>query len=90
MPPENAILKIKTRLLNNQCIIEIEDNGKGISEKNLPNIFDPYYTNKPGGMGLGLSTTMDILLLNCGSLDVQSEEGSGTHFTLCFNQMGHV
>jgi len=61
----------------------------GISEKNLLNIFDPYYTNKPGGMGLGLSTTMDILLSNCGTMDVQSEEGAGTHFTLHFNQMGN-
>ncbi|MEJ0082733.1 MAG: ATP-binding protein [Puia sp.] len=65
----------------------MEDNGMGISEKNLLNIFDPYYTNKPGGMGLGLSTTMDILLSNCGTMDVQSEEGSGTHFTLHFNPM---
>jgi signal transduction histidine kinase len=88
LPPKNGILKLGFSLLNNQCIIEIEDNGTGISEKNLLNIFDPYFTNKPGGMGLGLSTTMDILLSNCGTLDVQSEEGSGTHFTLYFNKMG--
>jgi signal transduction histidine kinase len=88
LPPKNGIIKLGFSLLNNQCIIEIEDNGTGISEKNLLNIFDPYFTNKPGGMGLGLSTTMDILLSNCGTLDVQSEEGSGTHFTLYFNKMG--
>ena len=86
LPPENGILTLSTGLKNDQCIIEIEDNGIGISEKNLLNIFDPYYTNKPGGMGLGLSTTMDLLLSNCGTMDVQSEEGSGTHFTLHFNQ----
>jgi signal transduction histidine kinase len=88
LPPSNGILTLSTGIKNDQCIIEIEDNGIGISEKNLLNIFDPYYTNKPGGMGLGLSTTMDILLSNCGTMDVQSEEGSGTHFTLHFNQMG--
>jgi signal transduction histidine kinase len=87
MPSENGVLKLRTSLLNEQCVIEIEDNGIGISEKNLANIFDPFYTNKPGGMGLGLSTTLDILLSNCGTLDVQSEEGSGTHFTLRFNKM---
>jgi signal transduction histidine kinase len=87
LPPTNGILTLSTGIKNDQCIIEIEDNGIGISEKNLLNIFDPYYTNKPGGMGLGLSTTMDILLSNCGTMDVQSEEGSGTHFTLHFNQI---
>jgi signal transduction histidine kinase len=88
LPSANGILTLSTGIKNDQCIIEIEDNGMGISEKNLLNIFDPYYTNKPGGMGLGLSTTVDILLSNCGTMDVQSEEGSGTHFTLHFNQMG--
>jgi signal transduction histidine kinase len=89
LPPADGILTLSSSLKNDQCILEIEDNGIGISEKNLANIFDPYYTNKPGGMGLGLSTTMDILLSNCGTMDVQSEEGSGTHFTLHFNQMGN-
>ena len=87
LPSANGILTLSTGIKNDQCFIEIEDNGMGISEKNLLNIFDPYYTNKPGGMGLGLSTTMDILLSNCGTMDVQSEEGSGTHFTLHFNQI---
>jgi len=90
MSAEKAVLKLKTRLQNSQCIIEIEDNGTGISEKNLANIFDPYFTNKPGGMGLGLSTTMDILLSNCATMDVQSEIGLGTHFMLYFNKMGPV
>ena len=86
LPPANGVLTLRTGIKNDQCIIEIEDNGMGISEENLVNIFDPYYTNKSGGMGLGLSTTMDILLSNCGTMDVQSEEGTGTHFTLHFNQ----
>ncbi len=86
LPPAHGILTLSTGIKNDQCIIEIEDNGIGISEENLLNIFDPYYTNKPDGMGLGLSTTMDILLSNCGTMDVQSEEGSGTHFTLHFNR----
>jgi two-component system, sporulation sensor kinase E len=86
LPPAHGILTLSTSIKNDQCIIEIEDNGMGISEKNLLYIFDPYYTNKPNGMGLGLSTTMDILLSNCGTMEVQSEEGSGTHFTLHFNR----
>jgi signal transduction histidine kinase len=87
MPSGNGVLKLTTGIRKEKCFIEIEDNGVGISEKNLENIFDPYYTDKPGGMGLGLSTTMDILLSNCGTLNVTSQEGIGTHFTLFFNKM---
>ena len=86
LPVIHGNLTLSTSLRNDQCVIEIADDGIGISEKNLLNIFDPYYTNKPGGMGLGLSTTMDILLSNCVTIDVQSEEGTGTHFMLYFNQ----
>ena len=89
MPLKDGILKLVTRLLNDKYIIEIEDNGIGISEKDLKNIFTPYFTGKTEGMGLGLSTTLDILLSNCATLDVQSEEGSGTRFTLYFNKMGN-
>ncbi len=84
MPSKHPVLILGTGVSGDKCFISIEDNGIGISEKNLENIFDPYYTNKPGGLGLGLSTTLDMLLANCGTLDVKSEEGNGTHFTLLF------
>jgi signal transduction histidine kinase len=88
MPLKNGILKLATRISDDKCIIEVEDNGTGISEKDLKNIFAPFFTNKPGGMGIGLSTTLDILLSNCATLDVQSEEGTGSRFTLFFDKMG--
>jgi signal transduction histidine kinase len=86
MPEGSGTLKLKTGLLNDTCFVQIEDNGIGISETNLEKIFNPYYTNKPGGMGLGLSTTLDILLSNCGTLEVKSELGSGTQFNIYFNK----
>jgi len=85
MPSENGKLRLVTKSINGKCIIEIEDNGIGISEENLKNIFKPYFTNKIGGMGLGLSTTLDILLSNHARVDVQSEEGVGTRFILSFD-----
>ena len=88
MPLNNGILKLATRMTDDKCAIEIEDNGIGISEKNLKNIFTPFFTNKPGGMGIGLSTTLDILLSNCATMDVQSQEGTGSRFTLFFDKMG--
>jgi signal transduction histidine kinase len=84
MPSENGKLKLVTKSVNGKCVIEIEDTGIGISRDNLKRIFTPYYTNKPGGMGLGLATTMDILKANHCTVDVQSEEGKGTRFILSF------
>jgi signal transduction histidine kinase len=87
MPPENGHLKLVVKSVNGKCIIEIEDNGIGISSENLQNIFKPYFTKKTSGMGLGLSTTMETLLSNHARVAVQSEEGMGTRFILSFNSM---
>jgi signal transduction histidine kinase len=84
MHPKKGKLKLITRSINGKCIIEIEDNGIGISKENLQNLFTPYFTDKAGGMGLGLSTTIDILKENHATVDVQSEEGKGTRFILSF------
>jgi signal transduction histidine kinase len=90
LPPGKGVLKLSTGSLKDKCSISIEDNGIGISEMNLKKIFDPYFTNKPGGMGLGLSTTNDILASNCGSLDVKSKMGAGSTFTFSFNRVSPV
>jgi signal transduction histidine kinase len=84
MQSQKGKLKLITRSINGKCTIEIEDNGIGISKENLKNLFIPYFTDKPGGMGLGLSTTMNILQANHATIDVQSEEGKGARFILCF------
>jgi signal transduction histidine kinase len=87
MPFENGKLRVITKSHKGKCSIEIEDNGIGISKENLNNIFKPYYTNKTGGMGLGLSTTVDILVSNYAGIDVHSQEGVGTTFILSFNKV---
>jgi len=79
-------LKLVTKSINNNCIVEIEDNGIGISKDNLKNIFTPYFTGKVGGMGLGLSTTLEILKANHAVADVESKEGNGTRFVLSFEK----
>jgi signal transduction histidine kinase len=84
MQSQRGKLKLITRSINGKCIMEIEDNGIGISKENLANLFIPYFTNKAGGMGLGLSTTINYLKENHATVDVQSEEGKGTRFILCF------
>src|SRR5579862_3949964 len=82
MSSEKGELKLITKLVSGKCVVEIEDNGSGISKENMKKIFTPYYTSKPGGMGLGLSSSLDILRANQFHVDVQSREGTGTRFIL--------
>ena len=86
MSAENGELKLGTKLIGDRYAIEIEDNGCGISPENLKNIFKAFYTNKPGGLGVGLSTTYDILWSNHVEVKVESEPGTGTCFTLLFDK----
>ena len=62
--------------------ITVRDHGGGIPAAVLPNIFDPYFTTKPSGRGLGLATAYAIVTKHDGHLTVESEEGVGTTFSL--------
>jgi signal transduction histidine kinase len=79
-------LTISTKSIYGKYVVQIEDNGCGISTENLKKIFDPYYTNKTDGLGLGLSTTYNILRSNRTELHVESKEGEGTRFILFFDK----
>ena len=67
-----------------QYIVSIRDNGCGISDENLSHLFEPYFTSKRNGMGLGLASTLNILQSHQASIDVQSKLKEGTAFTLTF------
>ncbi|KMQ52212.1 PAS/PAC sensor hybrid histidine kinase [Chitinispirillum alkaliphilum] len=60
--------------------LSFSDTGTGIPEEKLPHIFDPFYTTKPNGHGLGLSTCYSIIHRHGGSIEVESETGKGTTF----------
>ncbi|AFM24491.1 hybrid sensor histidine kinase/response regulator [Desulfomonile tiedjei] len=60
--------------------IMIKDTGSGISEQNLAKIFDPYFTTKAAGSGLGLATSYAVVKKHGGRIEVESREGSGTSF----------
>jgi len=85
MPAEKGELKLVTRSNKGKPIVEIKDNGVGIAKENIKHIFKPYFTNRPGGMGLGLSTTLDMLQSNHVQINVRSAPGKGTSFILCFD-----
>lgn len=62
--------------------ISIHDQGRGIPRKNLSRVFDPYFTTKEDGNGLGLATSYSIIRNHGGRIDAQSEPGRGTTFHL--------
>jgi signal transduction histidine kinase len=72
--------------LSSQYVIEISDNGSGIPENNLPKLFEPYFTSKLNGTGLGLATTFNILQAHKASIDVASKQGSGTTFSITIDR----
>jgi PAS domain S-box-containing protein len=64
----------------------INDNGGGIPEENISRIFEPYFTSKTNGFGLGLAATWNILQSHHAGVDVSSQLGEGTSFMLTFEQ----
>lgn len=62
--------------------IEITDNGSGISEENLPRLFEPYYTSKRNGIGLGLASTLNIIQVHKGAIEVNSTVNKFTMFNI--------
>ena len=79
-------LKFKSYFSENDklVIIEIEDTGEGISPKVIGNIFNPFFTTKDKGLGLGLSITHKIMLHHQGTIQVKNDYGKGTTFILHF------
>ena len=69
-------------------IIRIIDNGKGIDEKMLPKIFQPNFTTKSGGMGLGLSMVKNIIDSNNGKISFKTEKDKGTEFIIELRKIG--
>ncbi len=69
-----------------EVLLRVEDSGKGIPEKDRERVFDPFFTTKQGGTGLGLSIVYSIVKEHRGRIDLQSQPGEGTAFTIIFPQ----
>jgi len=67
-----------------RVVVEMRDTGVGIPKPHLKKIFDPFFTTKSEGTGLGLSITLKILEKHGAAIDVVSEEGTGSIFTIHF------
>ena len=84
MQPGKGVLKLDAVLTGGSIIIRIADNGKGIQHDDLEKLFDPFYTSKEDGMGLGLTSTKNILNSHSATIDVTSKIGEGTTFIIYF------
>jgi two-component system nitrogen regulation sensor histidine kinase NtrY len=78
----NRMISINAYITDGVTIIEVSDNGDGIEPEALDNIFIPFYTTKKTGSGIGLSLSRQILQQHGGQLNVHSEVGKGTVFSL--------
>ncbi len=75
-------LTIKTQLVEGMVEIEFIDTGKGIPKENLTKIFEPFFTTKQKGTGLGLSVVFGIINRHQGEIEIKSDFGKGTIFTI--------
>lgn len=79
---KNPKIEVKVASEGNSVKITVSDNGKGISEKNKELVFEPKFTTKTSGMGLGLSIIKNIIEAYDGSISLTSTKGVGTVFTI--------
>jgi len=80
--PNGGFLTVLIEPEYSWATLSIKDTGIGILPENLPNIFSPFFTTKEAGNGLGLAEVHKIIQAHQGLIEVQSENGKGTQFTL--------
>jgi signal transduction histidine kinase len=82
MPVSGGELTITTEAEERDIKISISDNGRGIAETDISRIFEPYFTTKEKGSGLGLTLVFKIVREHSGDIDVTSKEGQGSCFII--------
>ena len=85
MVPDEGILNFRITKKNEDFILSVSDNGCGLEKEQLEKLFDAFYTQKPNGMGVGLSSVKSILEEHDAKIEVFSEPNKGTTFNLSFH-----
>ena len=76
--PDGGSLEVATHVTGDRLTVSVQDTGCGVSEAHLPKLWDPFFTTKERGMGLGLSIVKGIIERHGGAIDLRSQEGQGT------------
>ena len=81
--PNGGSLQLAARLVSgNEMEISVTDTGEGISPENRKKLFQPLFTTKAKGIGLGLVVCKNLVEANGGRIEVESEPGKGTTFAV--------
>jgi PAS domain S-box-containing protein len=86
--PEGGTLQVSVESAGDDTLLVISDTGKGMSTDEAKNLFKPFYSTKPGGTGLGLPLTQQIIHEHGGRIEVQTVPGQGTTFTIRLPKAG--
>jgi PAS domain S-box-containing protein len=81
-------LVVSSRVQDEMIYIAVKDTGVGISPENMKKIFEPLFTTKPKGIGLGLAVCKKLIEANGGRIEVESEVGIGSTFTIYLHRAG--
>lgn len=73
---------VRTQIRDDYLVLNISDTGHGIPPEQLPHLFTPFFTTKPGGTGLGLTICRGLIDQHQGEISVASEENRGTTCTI--------
>jgi len=88
--PDGGQIVIRTRRHASEVAIDLIDSGCGMSDETIQKIFEPFYSTKLGGTGLGLPTVRRIIEGHGGRMAIQSDLGRGTQFTLAFPALPQI
>jgi PAS domain S-box-containing protein len=82
IPRKRGTITVTTECDEKYFMIKIQDTGKGIAPESIFKIFDPFFSSKPNGIGLGLATCYGVIVSHGGTIEVASEPSKGALFTV--------
>lgn len=85
---EGGTVSVKVSPIGEELGITVEDNGSGISEEDLPFIFERFYRGPAGGLGIGLTIVKELIGAHGGRIEVKSSPGKGSSFTILLPMEG--
>jgi signal transduction histidine kinase len=87
---DKGVLRIETLDFEDTVQLRVTDNGVGIPPEKLERLFEPFYTTKTNGTGLGLALCLSIVERHNGKIHVESTVGQGTTFVVSFYKPGRM